>query len=502
MSILTKYLLRAHLGPFLFAFSVLTGMLFLNAVAQRIEDLAGKGLPWDIVAEFFVLSLPHIVALTLPMAVLVAVLYAFSELTSANEFTAMAAGGIKPQRLLVPMVLVGTLLSLVMLFFNDRILPETNHRLKVLGMDIGQKSPTFRLREQVVNEIETTDGQGHYFLQAVEIDNRTNRLRDVVIYDLSEPTRHRTIYADSASMAFSPSGTDLYLTLHDGWSHENRTDQPGKFSRLRFGKQILPLKGVGDVLRRQEGEIFRSDREMSIAMLGDAAEEKSAELGQIRSEAQLRSLEAVRRALGRGDAQEGVEADSAAATASRTGFRTAARLAARGQGSQNPSRASPGLTGTGQVDPVTRGVAQSIRTQALRANMTRLARNRYRVEIHKKFAIAFACVAFVLVGAPVAVRFPRGGVGMVITVSMTIFAIYWMGLIGGEKLADSGRLDPFWAMWTTDFLTLAVGVWLSLRMGREVSTNRGGGWEDLLHTMKRSLRRPFAGLARVAGDST
>lgn len=489
MSILTKYILRAHVGPFLFAFSVLTGMLFLNAVAQKLESLAGKGLPWDILLEFFILSIPHIVALTLPMAVLVAVLYAFSELTSANEFTAMAAGGVKPQQLLIPMVVVGALLSLSMLFFNDRILPETNHRLKVLGMDIGEKSPTFQLREQVVNEIRTTEDQGHYFLQAVEIDNRTNRLRDVVIYDLSAPSRHRTIYADSGSMAFTPAGTDLYLTLHDGWIHENRTDQPASFSRLRFGRQILPLQGVGDELRRQEGEIFRSDREMSIAMLKNAAQEKVAEVDEIRAEGQMRSLEAVERALG----MRGPGKSSASGSEARSRIRTTSSLVATQEGETRAERGEPA-----RVDPVTRGVAQNIRTQALRANMTRLAQNRYRVEMHKKFAIAFACLAFVLVGAPIAVRFPRGGVGMVITVSMAIFAIYWMGLIGGEKLADSGRLDPFWAMWTTDFLTLAVGIWLSLRMGREVSTNRGGGWEDLFHTMKRSLGRPFEGLARVA----
>lgn len=490
MSILTKYVLRAHAGPFLFALSVLTGMLFLNAVAQKMEDLAGKGLPWGVIGEFFVLSLPHIVALTLPMAILVAVLYAFSDLTSSNEFTAMAAGGVKPQQLLVPMVVAGTLFSLAMLFFNDRILPETNHRLKILGMDIAEKSPTFNLREQVVNEIETTDGQGHYFLQAVSIDNRTSRLGDVAIYDLSAPTRYRTIYADSGTMAFNPSGTDLYLTLYDGWVHESRTDQPGSFSRLRFQKQILPLKGVGDVLHHQEGETYRSDREMSLAMLDDAAADKKAELAEIQAEGQARSRRAVERALG-------LDGEAPAASSDAGGHLQVATLARSGQeGSRAASNAR-----VERVDPLTRGVANDIRTKAITANMTRLARNRYRVEIHKKYAIAFACLAFVLVGAPVAVRFPRGGVGMVITVSMAIFAIYWMGLIGGEKLADSGRLDPFWAMWTTDFLTLAVGVWLSLRMGREVSTTRGGGWEDLLYTLRRGLRRPFARLSGASESS-
>ena len=70
MSILIRYLIRAHVGPFLFALSALTGLLFVNAIAQRLQDLMGKGLTRDVVLEFMYLSVPHTVALTLPMAVL------------------------------------------------------------------------------------------------------------------------------------------------------------------------------------------------------------------------------------------------------------------------------------------------------------------------------------------------------------------------------------------------------------------------------------------------
>ncbi len=69
------------------------------------------------------------------------------------------------------------------------------------------------------------------------------------------------------------------------------------------------------------------------------------------------------------------------------------------------------------------------------------------MEIHKKYAIAFACIVFVLIGAPLAVRFPRGGVGMVITASVVIFALFWASLIGGETLADKGYVSPALAMW-------------------------------------------------------
>ena len=192
LTVLTKYLIRVHVGPFFFALSAITGLIFLNAVAQRVDDLVGKGLPWSVILDFLVLSLPHTVALSLPMAVLVAVLFAFSELTSSNEITAMSAGGIRPSRVLLPLLVMGTVMTGVMLYFNDRVLPESNHKLKNLLLDIGRKSPTLELRERVVNEIRSESGVDRYFLTARVIDPVANTLEDVTIFDGNDPRRQRT----------------------------------------------------------------------------------------------------------------------------------------------------------------------------------------------------------------------------------------------------------------------------------------------------------------------
>ena len=121
------------------------------------------------------------------------------------------------------------------------------------------------------------------------------------------------------------------------------------------------------------------------------------------------------------------------------------------------------------------------RTSATRAEILGLTRNRYLVEIHKKYSIAFACIVFVLIGAPIAVRFPRGGVGMVIGVSVAIIAVYWMGLIGGEDLADKGKASPFWSMWAANILFLVAGIWLARGMGRNLGGIRGDAWSDLVY---------------------
>jgi lipopolysaccharide export system permease protein len=467
MRIITKYLIRAHTGPFLFAFSALTGLLFLNAVAQRMDDLVGKGLAWSVIGEFMLLSLPHTVALTLPMAILVSVLYTFSELTAANEITAMAAGGIRPLRILLPLLGVGTILAGVMLVFNDRVLPEANHRLKNLIIDISQKSPTFELRERVINEIEAEDRRGAVYLQAATIDRATNELTGVVIYDLSDPSAHRTTYAASGTMAFSDSRADLYLTLYDGDVLEAEQSR-GEFNRSKFDVQIIPLRGVGDELERREGGSVRSDREMSIGLLRSEIDSRKEDLVRVRQQSLEQAQKAITGALGY-PVQEPSEDDQAGSIR-------------RGRGGSAITR-DRDLQLLDNRDDLTRQTALTGRQNLGRLMVLESASDQFRVEIHKKYAIAFACIVFVLMGAPLGVRFPRGGIGMVIVISVAIFAVYWAGLIGGENLANEGVLTPFWAMWTADLVFLGLGVALAARMSRTAGTNRGGRLGNVLFNL-------------------
>jgi lipopolysaccharide export system permease protein len=120
----------------------------------------------------------------------------------------------------------------------------------------------------------------------------------------------------------------------------------------------------------------------------------------------------------------------------------------------------------------------------LRLDIATRSRNRYDIEIHKKFSLAAACLIFVLIGAPLAVRFPRGGVGLVIGVSLLVFALYYVGLIGGESLANEGIVPPFWAMWGTNVILSVVGLVLLFRMGNDFTSHRGGDWSDRLDALK------------------
>jgi lipopolysaccharide export system permease protein len=585
------------LGPLVFALSALTSLMLLNYIAKQLGNLVGKGLTWNVILEFFLLAIPFTIAMTLPMAVLVSVLYAFSRLASENEITAMKANGISMRRVLMPVLACSVLLSLLMITFNDQVLPRANHRLRALQGDIARKKPSFALREQVINEV----APGQLFLRTNHLDNETNKLQDVTIYDLSDQMRRRTIYADSGVMKFADNGSDLHLTLYNGFIQEVPKEEPARLQRLYYQVDQIRVKGVANAFERDSGDTYKSDREMSVCELQrevtrherdylrayDRYNEASTvfrknpnahvTLTQVGPAADSSLVRSRVRSLGRAYCDglrylernglskviqfvEGVRAVVGPSVAYAQQARDSSRGpqdSARARGAQDTARAradsgqqrdsaqarldsaaaaaragaqdttarppvptpvpgqlppnirvvngdtvfidTPGMVAGAEPGalpiPPSAGVAPTIPatvemdTQRAQMLAARAQMNQYAVEIHKKFAISAACVVFVLLGAPLALRFPRGGVGLVIGVSLIVFALYYVGLIAGESLADRNILRPSLAMWSANILFTVAGLALLSRMERAGGAARGQDAGERLVKVRRALRR-------------
>ena len=220
--------------------------MLLSQIAKKFGALVGKGLPWSVIAEVFALSVPFIVAMTLPMAVLLAVLYSFSHLAADNEITAMRASGVSVYQILAPVLAWGACMAAFNFVFVDQVLPRTNARLRTLLIDIGRKKPTFELREQVINEVPPSQ----YFLRAGRIDAATGHLKDVTIYDVGGESSRRIIYADSGQMAYAEGQTDLSLRLYDGSIHQYRPAEPETFQLTYYHINDIRVKNVFDELER------------------------------------------------------------------------------------------------------------------------------------------------------------------------------------------------------------------------------------------------------------
>ena len=488
MKILSKYVVKEHVGPLVFAMTALTSLLLLQYITKQFGKLVGKGLPWSVIGEFFMLAIPFTVAMTLPMAVLVSTLYAFSRLASENEITALKASGVSMMKLMVPVLLGSAVLAFAMLAFNDQVLPRANHRLRVLQNDIARKKPTFALREQVINEV----SPGKLFLRAGHVDEASSRMREIVIYDLSDPNGRRTIYADSGMMAFDADGSDLVLTLHHGHMQELSKQDPSQLQRLFYETDRIQVPGVGNQLERSENDNYKSDREMSICEMQKQYQDAEVD-GRVAQRELERALSASARQATRGETPPPVREERAKPSLG-LGRVYCGGLALVGVAvaASPPMPPSAGGNGAGDREPRSMyrdaqpaaALSQAVASSKSRIDEADRTTGIYGVEIQKKFALSAACIVFVLLGAPVAVRFPRGGVGLVIAVSLGAFATYYIGLIAGEAVADRGYLPPFWAMWATNILFTGIGVLFLARMGKESNTARGGDMGEFLTTLR------------------
>jgi lipopolysaccharide export system permease protein len=522
--LLSRYVLRQLAAPFVFAVAALTSIMLLNQIARRFGALVGKGLPWSVIGEVFLLSLPFIVAMTLPMAVLLAVLYAFSTMASANEITAMRASGVSIGQLLRPVFLAALVLTAVDYLFVDQGLPAANLRLKALIFDIGRKRPTIEFSEQVINNIPPEA----LFLRAGRIAQSDGRMKDVTIYDMTGQDERRVIYADSGRMGFEANQRDLYLKLWSGSILQFKGPDPGLFQLTYFDVNTLRVRSVGNTLERNDADVPKSDREMTTCEMITVVRDSTAIEDVFRRrragllEQDLRALlglppsavptpaAPVDSVAGPGPAPwcawlhrartwilpETAQAQAAAQDTSRLPARKRAMIR---EGARNPNATAeprPGLipppapaprVGAERQVPLT--AWEDVANTAEGLQSTRKTADGYLVEVHKKFAITLACLVFVLVGIPMALRFPRGGMGLVLGGGLGVFALYYISLTAGEPLADAGKLPPAVVMWGPNVVFTLVGLLMLLRVNRELGSTRGGDFAEFADLVRRRLGR-------------
>ncbi len=482
MRLLTRYTLRQLVGPFAFALTALTGFMLLNQVAKRFGNLVGKGLPWQVIAEVFGLSLPFIIAMTLPMAVLVAVLYALAHLAADNEITAMRASGIGIGRVLGPLVAWGVLMTAANFVFVDQVLPRSNARLRALLIDIGRKKPTFSLREQAINEIPPSQ----FFLRAARIEPGTGRLRSVAIYDLGDAASRRVIYADSGVMGYAPNGTDLSLRLYHGVIHQTRGGEPDLLRLTAFATSEIRVKDVFDRLQRGD-EISRGDRELSTCEMLAVVDSARRDLRAARRDLARTTDGDMRFLLHLAPPPPPALPDTTLRLPRYCGW---VRRLAGGPlpvtAQAEPAAQPPGvLLSPAQPPPARLTTWAEVIAAGDRAREAQRRIDRYDVEIHKKWAISVACFVFVLVGVALALRFPRGGMGLVIGGGTITFALYYIGLTAGESLADRALMSPWLAMWLPNIVLGAVGALGLMAVSRELGSTRGGDWNEVRSWLRR-----------------
>ncbi len=439
------YIFKEHQGPFIAAILVLAFLFISNLLMTSLDKLLGKNLGF-VAIEYIFLNLAWILAMAVPMAVLISTLMAYGRLGEDNEITAMRASGISFASIVRPSLLFAFLVMLGLLYFNNYILPDANHRARLLKRAIYQKHPDLNIN-------------AGYFLYDIPdytlfIRNKEgNKLNDLLIYHTSPEGQHITVWAHTGKL--STRGTRVILDLQDGEIHEYPAEKEEEYRILHFEKHRITIPVDEMSLQRQESD-HRGDREMDIAEM----------MGMVRDyrERQKSIQNRIKHDMARWDADTSVfnvkkfdaYLRSLISTLERDSIPASRE---RQQSFQQKIRSLKARQKRLETD-----------TRILEAY--KMQENKYLVEVHKKISMPVACIIFVLVGAPLGIIARRGGMGVAVGVSVVFFLIYWASLMGGERLADRAIIAPWIAMWSSNIVFGLIGIFLVWYAIREQVTLR------------------------------
>lgn len=235
MKILREYFLKEYLGPLVAALLVLTFVMVLGNLVKIAELVINKGVDIYTVIKLFLFMVPALLTYTLPVATLVAVLLSLGRLSSDNEIVTIKASGINLLTLIIPLLVISLILSLVLVVFNDRVIPYAHYATRKTLVEVGIKNPTAALEPGVfINSFEK------YILFIYSIEQ--NKLHNVRIYEpQGEDKPTRIIVAKRGEFIAMPEKNILKLKLMDGTSDEPDPNNPSNFYKLNFKTYFMSL---------------------------------------------------------------------------------------------------------------------------------------------------------------------------------------------------------------------------------------------------------------------
>ena len=418
---------------------MITFILFVNFVLRAIDRFLGKGLDLITILEYLFLNLAWILALSVPMAVLLATLMTFGRLSEDNEINAMRASGIGFLTIMRAPILFGIIITLVLIYFNNFILPEMNFKARLLSGDIYRKRPDMNIEPGIF-----LDNLPDYSM-IVGGKSKKGIMTDVRIFSKGSKEAQTSIHANSGNLNTLEDA--FLLTLYDGEIHELGQKDYTNYRRIIFDKHVINIPAK-DLLLNRRDSTNRSDREMTVPMM----------LKKINS--YEKRLNIVYKRL------------------SGNFFRTFGDSILPSSIEQGNQFIENNLYKIRNNTTLTK--AQIIKKEKRIKNLERQinnefnliksykkSKNKYGVEIHKKFSIPFACVLFVLLGAPLGVMSKKGGFAVSTSLSFGFFLIYYILLIGGEEMADRNILSPSVGMWTPNLIILCIAFYLLIHTIRE-----------------------------------
>ena len=393
-----RYLLKEFIPPFFFSTIALTFILLMNELFRLIDLFVRKGLPIAIVGQILIYTLPLVLSYTAPMAILVAIVMTFGRAAQDNEILALKTSGLSFMSIMRTPFILTLFFTFILIFFNNYVLPESNHRVRNLMLDVTRKRPAVRLPEGIF-----TDDFPGYTIYIGKKDEGRSRIYDITIYNAKDGL---LITAPRGELKSFEQDNILRFTLYDGELHQ--LVDSIKYQKTRFDKQVLNMNLDTELVRKERS--YRNENELNINGLEEKISEQKYKIAEVRSEISEIGKTAIDDYL------------------------------------------------QGNVASLDRAIFEiEKRFKTLDGTTRKLSR--YQVSFYKKFSLAFACIVFIIIGAPLGYLFKRGGIGGIL-IGVMLFSSYYVLVIAGEEFADRRNFPAFWGMWLPNFILLAIGVYL------------------------------------------
>ncbi len=441
MKKIDKLVLHSFVQHLLLAFLVIVFLLLCRQMLVLFDDIIGKGVGIQALAQLFFQFAIFMVPISIPLAVLLSSLMTMGSFSEHFELTALKSIGVSPNRVILPMFSLVCFLSLVAFYANNYLVPKAALNAYSLLYDIKQKKPALDLQAGVFY----SDIPGFNIKIGKKYDDGVT-LKDIMIYDHREAKFNgKVTLADSGVMSTLKNERYLKLELFNGHfyrdnglNYENREQEKGGLSRSYFSKSTYLLDVSGFDLVRSSKNRF-------------------AGIGKMRNLTQLsHDLDSVQQKLATYAAQAKKEVDNSPKSDS---------------SGKDPGQQDDRVLQLLQERPLTWSIAHTTaervrsvkaKLQLMNAQREKLIRKRaeFEIQYHKIWAQSAACLVMVLIGGAFGAIIKKGGLGLPVLISVAFFIISYVINMQGEKYAKQSLLDPFWAMWMSNLVLLPVGLFL------------------------------------------
>ena len=407
--------------PFLSSVFILVFVLLSNFILKHMDKFLGKGLSFLVVIKFLIYNSAWIISLAIPMAVLITVLMTFGRLSSDNEITAFKASGISYNKLIYPALMFGLAVFLILIPFNLWILPEMNHNVRKLSLEISRNRPDVEFNEQLLNNLAD---------KTIYLGERKNNnsFSDVIIFDKSQKN-HTTILSEYGSFESLQDGIVIYL--YNGSIHENLENL--EYRKTYFDNYNIAIP-FDEIEYTRTNNLTRQEREMDIYSLINKInfykdKNKIIKNGVIKINHKIDSLNYEL---------------SSIESSNNIDLLLINKLKKQLDNSKN---------------------TKSNNQKLFYSYIKQI--NKYSVELHKKFSIPIACFIFILLGTPLGIISKNRNMSVSISISIIFFVIYWSFFIIGEDLSDRGKVNPLITMWTPNIVLGILSYYLYKKISEE-----------------------------------